>query len=114
EGPRVPGPTSRVTPPEGLDDGAAALGAAADKLAELDDAAGEAKAHTVRAGCLARLGRIGDCETALDDALTAARRSRDHRRANAVLAGPPLAPLWGPNPARRGGGGCLVGVELRA
>ncbi|WP_156765486.1 BTAD domain-containing putative transcriptional regulator, partial [Mycobacterium sp. 1245499.0] len=57
--------------PERLDEVETALGAAAAKLAELDDAAGEAKAHTVRAGCLARLGRIGDCEVALDDALTA-------------------------------------------
>ena len=49
------------------------------------------KAHTVRAGVLARLGRIGDAETALDQALTAARRARDHRRVNAVLAEAPLA-----------------------
>ena len=85
---------------------------AAAKLAELDDAAGEAKAHTVRAGCLARLGRIGDCEIALDDALTAARRARDHRRVNAVLAGAPLAALWGPNPVPRAGGRCLDVVRL--
>ena len=55
--------------PDRLDEAEAAVGAAAAKLAELDDTAGEAKAHTVRAGCLARLGRIGDCEIALDDAL---------------------------------------------
>ena len=36
--------------PERLDEIESAVGAAADKLAELDDAAGEAKAHTVRAG----------------------------------------------------------------
>jgi len=59
---------------------------------------GEAKAHTVRAGCLARLGRIGDCETALDHALTAARRAREHRRVNAVLAGAPLAGAVGSQP----------------
>ena len=35
--------------PERLDEIEAAVGAAAAKLAELDDAAGEAKAHTVRA-----------------------------------------------------------------
>ncbi|MGB9250780.1 MAG: hypothetical protein WCC28_13655, partial [Mycobacterium sp.] len=79
---------------------------------ELDDAAGEAKAHTVRAACLARLGRIGDGEIALDDALTAARRARDHRRVNAVLAGAPLAALWGPNPVPRAGGRCLDVVRL--
>ena len=67
-----------------MDEIESALSAAAEELAGLDDAAGEAKAHTVRAGCLARLGRIGDCETALDHALTAARRAREHRRVNAV------------------------------
>ncbi|MDQ1508870.1 MAG: hypothetical protein QOG50_714, partial [Actinomycetota bacterium] len=82
------------------------------KLAQLNDAAGEAKAHTVRAGCLARLGRIGDCEIALDDALTAARRGREHRAVNAVLAGAPLAALWGPNPVPRAGGRCLDVVRL--
>ena len=62
--------------------------------------------------CLARLGRIGDCETALDHALTAARRAREHRRVNAVLAGAPLAALWGPNPVPRAGGRCLDVVRL--
>jgi hypothetical protein len=98
--------------PERLDEVEAAVGAAANKLAELDDAAGEAKAHTVRAGCLARLGRIGDCEIALDDALTAARRGREHRAVNAVLANAPLAALWGPNPVPRAGGRCLDVVRL--
>ena len=98
--------------PERLDEIEAAVGAAADELAGLDDAAGEAKAHTVRAGCLARLGRIGDCEIALDNALTAARRARDHRRVNAVLANAPLAALWGPNPVPRAGGRCLDVVRL--
>ncbi len=55
------GQLSMLTDPERLDEIEAAVGAAAEKLAGLDDAAGEAKAHTVRAGCLARLGRIGDC-----------------------------------------------------
>ena len=98
--------------PSDLDEIESALEAAAEKLAGLDDAAGEAKAHTVRAGCLARLGRIGDCEIALDDALTAARRAREHRRVNAVLAGAPLAALWGPNPVPRAGGRCLDVVRL--
>ncbi|HTC68519.1 MAG TPA: BTAD domain-containing putative transcriptional regulator, partial [Acidothermaceae bacterium] len=106
------GQLSVLVHPERLDDVEAALGAAAQKLAEIDDAAGEAKAHTVRATCLARLGRIGDCEIALDDALTAARRARDHRRVNAVLAGAPLAALWGPNPVPRAGGRCLDVVRL--
>ncbi len=98
--------------PERLDEAEVALSAAAAKLVQLDDAAGEAKAHTVRAGCLARLGRIADCEIALDDALTAARRAREHRRVNAVLAGAPLAALWGPNPVPRAGGRCLDVVRL--
>ncbi|MFZ0715018.1 BTAD domain-containing putative transcriptional regulator, partial [Mycobacterium sp.] len=106
------GQLSVLVHPERLDDVEAALDAAAQKLAEIDDAAGEAKAHTVRATCLARLGRIGDCEIALDDALTAARRARDHRRVNAVLAGAPLAALWGPNPVPRAGGRCLDVVRL--
>jgi DNA-binding SARP family transcriptional activator len=106
------GQLSVLIHPERLDEVEAALGAAAAKLAELDDAAGEATAHTVRATCLARLGRIADCEIALDDALTAARRAQEHRRVNAVLAGAPLAALWGPNPVPRAGGRCLDVVRL--
>ncbi|WP_269107185.1 BTAD domain-containing putative transcriptional regulator [Mycobacterium paraintracellulare] len=106
------GQLSMLIHPERLDEVEAALAAAAAKLAEQDDAAGEATAHTVRAGCLARLGRIADCEGALDDALNAARRAREHRRVNAVLAGAPLAALWGPNPVPRAGGRCLDVVRL--
>src|SRR5215207_5901316 len=106
------GQLSMQTDPERLDEIECLLAAAAEELAGLDDAAGEAKAHTVRAGCLARLGRIGDCETALDHALTAARRAGEHRRVNAVLAGAPLAALWGPNPVPRAGGRCLDVVRL--
>lgn len=106
------GQLSMLIHPERLDEAEAALAAAAAKLAEQDDAAGEATAHTVRAGCLARLGRIADCEGALDDALNAARRAREHRRVNAVLAGAPLAALWGPNPVPRAGGRCLDVVRL--
>ncbi|KLO28530.1 hypothetical protein ABW16_12645 [Mycolicibacter heraklionensis] len=106
------GQLSMLIRPERLDEVETALAAAADKLAGLGDAEGEAKAHTVRAGCLARLGRIGDCEIALDSALTAARHAREHRRVNAVLAGAPLAALWGPNPVPRAGGRCLDVVRL--
>ncbi|EFG77816.1 adenylate/guanylate cyclase catalytic domain protein [Mycobacterium parascrofulaceum ATCC BAA-614] len=106
------GQLSMLIHPERLDEVETAVGAAAARLAEFGDAAGEAKAHTVRAGCLARLGRIGDCEIALDDALTAARRAREHRRVNAVLANAPLAALWGPNPVPRAGGRCLDVVRL--
>ncbi|OBG13160.1 regulator [Mycolicibacterium celeriflavum] len=106
------GQLSMLTDPERLDEIECAVAAAAEKLAELEDAAGEAKAHTVRAGCLGRLGRVGDCETALDQALTAARRAREHRLVNAVLANAPLAALWGPNPVPRAGGRCLDVVRL--
>ena len=106
------GQLSMLVHPERLDEIEAELGAAADTLAGLGDAEGEAKAHTVRAGCLARLGRIGDCEIALDSALTAARHAREQRRVNAVLAGAPLAALWGPNPVPRAGGRCLDVVRL--
>ncbi|OBJ37747.1 hypothetical protein A5630_04075 [Mycolicibacterium mucogenicum] len=106
------GQLSMLTHPERLDEIESALYGAARKLGELNDAAGEAKAHTVRAACLARLGRIGDSEVALDEALTAARRSGDHRRVNAVLAGAPLAALWGPNPVPRAGGRCLDVIRL--
>jgi class 3 adenylate cyclase len=106
------GQLSMLIHPERLDEIETALGTAAQQLAELDDAAGEANAHTVRAACLARLGRIGDAEIALDDALTAARRAHEHRRVNAVLAGAPLAALWGPNPVPRAGGRCLDVVRL--
>ena len=106
------GQLSMLIHPERLDAVEVAVGMAADKLAELGDAAGEAKAHTVRAGCLARLGRIGDSEIALDHALTAARRAREHRRVNNVLANAPLAALWGPNPVPRAGGRCLDVVRL--
>ena len=103
---------SMLTHPERLEELVSAVGAAADKLAELADAAGEAMAHTVRAACLGRLGRVADCEIALDEALGAARRAREHRRVNAVLAGAPLAALWGPNPVPRAGGRCLDVVRL--
>ncbi len=106
------GQLSMLIHPERLDEVEVALGAAANELAGLDDAAGEATAHTVRAACLTRLGRIADCEIALDNALTAARRSSEHRRVNAVLAGAPLAALWGPNPVPRAGGRCLDVVRL--
>src|SRR5581483_8137535 len=75
-------------------------------------AAGEAKAHSVHAGALARLGKVGACEGALDRALAAARRARDRRRANAVLAGAPLAALWGPSPVTRASGRCLDVVRV--
>src|SRR5262249_12971332 len=90
-----------------------AVTAAADALAAAGDAAGEAKAHSVLATALGRLGKVGECEAALDRALAAARRGRgDRRRANAVLAGAPLAALWGPSPVTRASGRCLDVVRV--
>ena len=66
----------------------------------------------MHANALARLGRIGDSEAALDRALAAARRARDRRRANAVLAGAPQAALWGPSPVTRASGRCLDVVRV--
>lgn len=106
------GQLSMLTHPERLDAIESAVSEAAQTLAELNDPAGEATAHTVRALCLGRLGRIGDAEIALDRALTAARSAREHRRVNAVLAVAPLAALWGPNPVPRAGGRCLDVVRL--
>jgi class 3 adenylate cyclase/tetratricopeptide (TPR) repeat protein len=86
--------------------------ASADRLAALGDAAGVAKARLVRASCLARLGRVGDCEVELDLALGAARSAGDRRRTVAVLGAAPLAALWGPSPVARAGGRCLDVLRL--
>ena len=86
--------------------------AAADTLRRLGDGAGEAKAHQVRAGLLARLGRVGEAEAVLDLALDAARASDDRRRVTAVLGAAPQAALFGPSPVARAGGRCLDVVRL--
>lgn len=85
---------------------------AADRLVELGDHSGVAKARLVRAGCLARLGRVGDCEAELDLALGAARAAGDRRRTVSVLGAAPLAALWGPSPVARAGGRCLDVLRL--
>jgi class 3 adenylate cyclase/tetratricopeptide (TPR) repeat protein/type II secretory pathway predicted ATPase ExeA len=94
---------------DGLED---RLASAAETLQSLGDASGAAKAHRVHASVLARLGRIGDCEAALDRALTAARAAGDHRQITNVLAAAPSAALWGPSPVARAGGRCLDVVRL--
>jgi class 3 adenylate cyclase/tetratricopeptide (TPR) repeat protein len=101
-----------LTAPQGLQAAADAADKAAQQLAAQDDAAGEAKAHSVRAQALARLGKVGACEAALDQALAAARKAGDRRRANAVLAGAPVAALWGPSPVTRASGRCLDVVRV--
>jgi class 3 adenylate cyclase/tetratricopeptide (TPR) repeat protein/ketosteroid isomerase-like protein len=98
--------------PKSLHATADAVAAAAETLAAAGDTAGEAKAHSVHALALQRLGRIGASEAALDRALAAARRAQDRRRANAVLAGAPLAALWGPSPVTRASGRCLDVVRV--
>jgi len=101
-----------LTAPDALHAAADVVASAAAELATLDDAAGEAKGHFVHALALARLGRIGGCEAALDQALAAARRAGDRRRANTVLAVAPLAALWGPSPVTRASGRCLDVVRV--
>src|SRR6185295_13178321 len=101
-----------LTAPEALHATSERVGAAARELAAQGDAAGEAKAHSVHAQALARLGKVGAAEAALDQALAAARKAGDRRRANAVLAGAPLAALWGPSPVTRASGRCLDVVRV--
>src|SRR5215468_2262051 len=54
-----------LTDPQALRATANTVAAAAETLAAAGDTAGEAKAHSVHAMALARLGRIGACEAAL-------------------------------------------------
>jgi class 3 adenylate cyclase/ketosteroid isomerase-like protein len=106
------GHLTTLTDPDGLQTTAPAVAAAAQELARLEDAAGEAKGHFVHAQALARLGQVGACEAALDQALAAARRVDDRRLANAVLTGAPRAALWGPSPVTRASGRCLDVVRV--
>ena len=78
--------------------------AAEEQPAGLDDEQG--KPRLIRSGPGAcPTGRIGDRETASDQALTAARRAGEHRRANAASAEHAARPaLRGPNPVPRAGG----------
>ena len=101
-----------LTDSERLSEAAELAEAAAGRLDTLGDQAGVAKARLVRAGTLARLGRIGECEAELDLALGAARTAGDRRRTVAVLGAAPLAALWGPSPVARAGGRCLDVLRL--
>ncbi|MFI5315366.1 MAG: AAA family ATPase, partial [Myxococcota bacterium] len=100
------------TDPQALRASAEAVAGASEALASAGDFAGEAKAHSVHATALARLGRIGASEAALDRALAAARRASDRRRANGVLSGAPVAALYGPSPVARASGRCLDVVRV--
>ncbi len=95
-----------------LNDAVTTLAADAEKLAALGDEAGVAKACHVQAGALAQLGQVGATEAALDRALAAARSAGDTRRVSAVLAGAPLAALWGPSAVVRASGRCLDVVRI--
>src|SRR5581483_8583784 len=101
-----------LTDPRSLVDAEARLVDAAAILDGAGDAAGAAKAHRVHASLLARLGRVGDCEAALDKALGAARAAGDRRQTTSVLGAAPLAALWGPSPVPRAGGRCLDVIRL--
>jgi class 3 adenylate cyclase/tetratricopeptide (TPR) repeat protein len=101
-----------LTDPERLVEAEGVATRAAETLRALGDGAGEAKAHQVRALLLARLGRVGEAETVLDLALSAARAADDRRRVTAVLGAAPQAALYGPSPVARAGGRCLDVVRL--
>ena len=101
------------TDPERLLEVDARLQGAIDEFGRREDPAGLAKAHRVRAGARARLGRIGDCEVDLFDALIAARRSGDHRQITAAMGAAPAAALWGPSPVPKAGGRCLDVVRMQ-
>ncbi len=89
------------------------LQSAIDEFAHRGDHAGSAKAYRVRAHARARLGRIGECEADLFEALIAARQGSDHRQITAALGAAPNAALWGPSPAPKAGGRCLDVVRMQ-
>lgn len=91
----------------------ASLEGAIDEFARRADPAGLAKAHRVRASARLRLGRVGDGEVDLFEALIAARKSRDHRQITAALGAAPGAALWGPSPVPKAGGRCLDVVRMQ-
>ncbi len=101
------------TDPERLLEYDAMLQGAIDEFARRADPAGLAKAHRVRASARLRLGRVGDGEVDLFEALIAARQSKDHRQITAALGAAPGAALWGPSPVPKAGGRCLDVVRMQ-
>ena len=89
------------------------LQSAIDEFGRRKDPAGLAKAHRVRASTRCRLGRIGDAEVDLFEALIAARQGGDHRQITAALGAAPSAALWGPSPVPKAGGRCLDVVRMQ-
>ena len=113
-GRRATGASSSSTPTRsGLLEVDARLQSAIDEFGRRADPAGLAKAHRVRAGARVRLGRIGDSEVDLFEALIAARQSGDHRQITAALGAAPGAALWGPSPVPKAGGRCLDVVRMQ-
>lgn len=86
---------------------------AIDEFGRRADPLGLAKAHRVRASARGRLGRIGDCEVDLFEALVAARQGGDHRQITVALSAAPSAALWGPSPVPKAGGRCLDVVRMQ-
>ncbi len=103
---------AQLTDSTGLHATVADVARAGETLAAVGDDSGLAKAHHVRAQSLALLGQVAEVEAALDQALAAARRADDTRRATAVLSGAPRAALWGPSPVLRSSGRCLDVVRI--
>ena len=101
------------TDPQRLPEVDARLQGAIDEFGRRGDPAGLAKAHRVRAGTRARLGRVGDCEADFFEALVAARQAGDHRQITSALTGAPAAALWGPSPVPKAGGRCLDVVRMQ-
>ncbi|OBG22969.1 adenylate cyclase [Mycolicibacterium celeriflavum] len=101
------------TDPERLLEVDARLQDAIDEFGRRNDPAGLAKAHRVRASARLRLGRVGDGEVDLFEALIAARQSGDHRQITAALVAAPGAALWGPSPVPKAGGRCLDVVRMQ-
>ncbi len=90
-----------LTDPAGLVAADAQAQAAAEVLTAIGDGSGQAKAHQVRAGILARLGRVGDAELELDLALAA------RGRRTTAVGSPPCS-------ARRPTQHCSVRARWRA
>ena len=98
--------------PDALREVADRATAAAAVFAAAGDDVGVAKAESVAATALGRIGQVAACEAALDRSLAAARRAGNTRLANVVLSIAPTAALWGPSPIARASGRCLDVVRV--
>ncbi len=98
--------------PERLDEAEALVLAAAERFTDLGEPSGQAKAHLVHAGLMARQGRVAESERELDQAMAAARAADDQRRLVAVFGETPSAALWGPSPVPQAAGRILDVIRL--